>query len=191
MTLEIRAQDRPGVSSPRRDDRVLRSTRVTSAVLVPVLLTAGVILYLFPDDTERLFAWPMRPRPTALVMGAGRRGELREGPTTCQYPLRIMRMEAHLFLLCPGERPAMFPHAIGDGGAPEVVHIARSANQGDVLVGKAQLAPGAGRQLGDPGGVTVVERRFEVHGITKGMTDAVKPELVDAHQGPRFRLYGC
>src|SRR5207253_8563417 len=63
-------------------------------------------------------------------------------------------------------------------------------NQGDVLVGKAQLAPGAGRQLGHPGGVTVVERRFEVHGITKGMTDAVKPELVDAHQGPRFRLYG-
>ena len=36
-----------------------------------MLVTAGVILYLFPDDTERLFAWPMRPRPTALVMGAG------------------------------------------------------------------------------------------------------------------------
>src|SRR6266511_2579044 len=71
MTQEIPARDRPGVSSPPRDDRVLRSTRITSAVLVPVLLTAGVILYLFPDDTERLFAWPMRPRPTALVMGAG------------------------------------------------------------------------------------------------------------------------
>src|SRR5438132_13814657 len=54
-----------------RDDRVLRTTRITAAVLVPVLLTAGVILYLFPDDTERLFAWPIRPRPTALVMGAG------------------------------------------------------------------------------------------------------------------------
>src|SRR5436190_22205099 len=54
-----------------RDDRVLRTTRITAAVLVPVLLTAGVILYLFPDDTQRLFAWPMEPRPTALVMGAG------------------------------------------------------------------------------------------------------------------------
>ncbi len=71
MTQEIPARDRPGVSSPPRDDRVLRSTRITSAVLVPVLVTAAVILYLFPDDTERLFAWPMRPRPTALVMGAG------------------------------------------------------------------------------------------------------------------------
>jgi hypothetical protein len=71
MTLETRAQDRPRMSSPTRDDRVLRSTRITSAVLVPVLVTAAVILYLFPDDTERLFAWPMRPRPTALIMGAG------------------------------------------------------------------------------------------------------------------------
>src|SRR5438132_3083003 len=71
MTLKIQPQDRPIASSPTRDDRVLSSTRITSAVLVPVLVTAGVILYLFPDDTERLFAWPMRPRPTALVMGAG------------------------------------------------------------------------------------------------------------------------
>src|SRR6266516_5583403 len=71
MTLEIPPQDWPGVSSPTRDDRVLRATRITAVVLVPVLLTAGVILYLFPDDTERLFAWPMEPRPTALVMGAG------------------------------------------------------------------------------------------------------------------------
>src|SRR5439155_1927217 len=71
MTLEMPAQNRPRVSSPTRDDRVLRSTRITSAVLVPVLVTAAVILYLFPDDTERLFAWPIRPRATALVMGAG------------------------------------------------------------------------------------------------------------------------
>src|SRR5438876_10545569 len=71
MTLEMPAQDRPRASSPTRDDRVLRSTRITSAVLVPDLVTAAVFLYLFPDDTERLFARPMRPRPTALVMGAG------------------------------------------------------------------------------------------------------------------------
>ncbi len=71
MIREKLAQNWPGDASPMRDDRVLRATRITAVVLVPVLLTAGVILYLFPDDTERLFAWPMRPRPTALVMGAG------------------------------------------------------------------------------------------------------------------------
>ena len=71
MIREKLAQSWPGDASPMRDDRVLRATRITAAVLVPVLVTAGVILYLFPDDTERLFAWPMRPRPTALVMGAG------------------------------------------------------------------------------------------------------------------------
>ena len=71
MIREKLAQNWPGDASPMRDDRVLRATRITAAVLVPVLVTAAVILYLFPDDTERLFAWPMRPRPTALVMGAG------------------------------------------------------------------------------------------------------------------------
>ena len=55
MIGEKLAQNWPGDASPMRDDRVLRATRITAAVLVPVLLTAGVILYLFPDDTERLF----------------------------------------------------------------------------------------------------------------------------------------
>jgi hypothetical protein len=63
-------------ASPMRDDRVLRATRITAAVLVPVLVTAGVILYLFPDDTERLFAWPMRPRPTARAISSERTSSL-------------------------------------------------------------------------------------------------------------------
>src|SRR5438309_5873724 len=71
MIRENLAQNWPEDAWPMRDDRVLRATRITAVVLVPVLLTAAVILYLFPDDTERLFAWPIRPRATALVMGAG------------------------------------------------------------------------------------------------------------------------
>jgi hypothetical protein len=39
-----------------RDDRVLAYTRALSAVIVPFLVGAWVILYLFPDDTKRLFA---------------------------------------------------------------------------------------------------------------------------------------
>ncbi len=54
-----------------RDDRVLQVTRVVAALIVPVLLVAAAILYLWPGATARLWAWPIQPRMTALVMGAG------------------------------------------------------------------------------------------------------------------------
>ena len=54
-----------------KDDRVLRATRVLGAVIVPFLLVAFSLLYLFPGDTVHWFAWPIKPRMTPLVMGAG------------------------------------------------------------------------------------------------------------------------
>src|SRR5262245_36900343 len=54
-----------------RDDRVLTETRVLGAVIVPFLLVAFVLLYLFPDDTRHWFAWDVQPTITPLVMGAG------------------------------------------------------------------------------------------------------------------------
>jgi hypothetical protein len=57
--------------SAARDDRVLPETRWIAALIVPFLLAAFGILYLRPDDTARLFAWPVRPHMTALLMGAG------------------------------------------------------------------------------------------------------------------------
>jgi hypothetical protein len=54
-----------------RDDRILLATRVVAALIVPVLLVAAAILYLWPGETARLWAWPIQPRMTALVMGAG------------------------------------------------------------------------------------------------------------------------
>ena len=54
-----------------RDDRILPETRVVSALIVPFLIAGFVILYLFPDDTGRLFAWTIEPSMTLLVMGAG------------------------------------------------------------------------------------------------------------------------
>lgn len=46
-------------------------TRLVAAVIAPVLMLAAVLLYGFPFDTARLFAWPVKPPMTALVMGAG------------------------------------------------------------------------------------------------------------------------
>lgn len=54
-----------------RNDRVLVVTRVTAAVVIAALLTAVAILYGVPGETERLWAWPIAPNLTALVMGAG------------------------------------------------------------------------------------------------------------------------
>jgi hypothetical protein len=46
-------------------------TRWVSALLVPFLLTAGVLLYAWPGRTAELFAWPIQPPLTAMIMGAG------------------------------------------------------------------------------------------------------------------------
>jgi hypothetical protein len=54
-----------------RDDRVLGATRVLGAVIVPFLLVAFALLYLFPDDTAHWFAWTIKPQMTPLIMGAG------------------------------------------------------------------------------------------------------------------------
>ena len=59
------------VSSERRDDRVLRSTRFVSVAVVPVLTAAFVVLYLFPGSTMRLWGWMVCPHMPALVLGGG------------------------------------------------------------------------------------------------------------------------
>ena len=54
-----------------RDDRVLKTTRVVSAVIVPVLTAAFVILFLFPGQTRTLWGWTIRPRMSCMFMGGG------------------------------------------------------------------------------------------------------------------------
>ena len=54
-----------------RDDRLLAPTLWTARAIVPVLVAAFVILYLFPGDTMRLWSWMICPEMSALVMGAG------------------------------------------------------------------------------------------------------------------------
>jgi hypothetical protein len=55
----------------RSDDRILGSTRIVAALIIPFLAVAFVILYLLPDATDQLFAWTIMPRMSALLMGAG------------------------------------------------------------------------------------------------------------------------
>jgi hypothetical protein len=53
-----------------RDDAVLPATRALSAFIVPFLVVAFVVLYGFPGDTDRLFAWTIKPPMTPMTLGA-------------------------------------------------------------------------------------------------------------------------
>src|SRR5207237_4114475 len=54
------------VEAPARDDRVRPLTRGVAYGIVPFLVVAFAVLYPWPDDTGRLFAWPIRPTMTAM-----------------------------------------------------------------------------------------------------------------------------
>jgi hypothetical protein len=60
-----------GDQSNSQSQNRIKLPRVISALLVPFLLAAGLILYLLPDRTQEFFAWTIQPPLTALVMGAG------------------------------------------------------------------------------------------------------------------------
>src|SRR5258708_19750882 len=53
-----------------RNDRVFPETRWVSVIIVPFLVAAFVILYLFPDHTQEIFAWGIQPRMSAMMLGA-------------------------------------------------------------------------------------------------------------------------
>lgn len=52
-------------------DRILRETRIVAAVVIPFLLLAFLILYLFPQTSAERFAWEINPWLLAMYIGAG------------------------------------------------------------------------------------------------------------------------
>jgi hypothetical protein len=61
-------------AEPVQDNRVLPETRWLGAVVIPFLAAASAILYVWPNDTGRLFAWPIKPPMTAMMLGAAYMG---------------------------------------------------------------------------------------------------------------------
>lgn len=53
------------------DDRVYRKTQLLGAFIVPFLVVAFVLLYIFPGSTKDYFAWEIHPDVAPLIMGAG------------------------------------------------------------------------------------------------------------------------
>jgi uncharacterized membrane protein HdeD (DUF308 family) len=59
-----------GAASDGYDDRVLLLTRAVSLAIIPFLLLAFVVLWIWPRETGRFFAWPIMPPATALLLGS-------------------------------------------------------------------------------------------------------------------------
>jgi hypothetical protein len=59
-----------GPTPPPSDDAVLPATRRLAAFIVPFLVVAFVVLFGFPHDTDRLFAWTINPSMTPMTLGA-------------------------------------------------------------------------------------------------------------------------
>jgi hypothetical protein len=52
------------------EDRVLPATRALSIFIIPFLVVGFAVLYFWPDDTGRLFAWTIKPPLTAMVLAS-------------------------------------------------------------------------------------------------------------------------
>ena len=69
-----------------RDDRVLTTTRALSAFIAPFLLVAFVLLYGFPGETDRLWAWPIKSHMTSMLLASAYLGG-------CYFFLRVLLVE--------------------------------------------------------------------------------------------------
>jgi hypothetical protein len=54
----------------RGDDGILPYTRILAAAIIPFLLVAFAVLYPWPSDTGRLFAWTIKSSMTSMVLGS-------------------------------------------------------------------------------------------------------------------------
>ncbi len=53
-----------------RDDRIYLYTRGLAVVIIPFLIVAFIILFIFPARTGELFAWPIKPSMTAMMLAS-------------------------------------------------------------------------------------------------------------------------
>ncbi len=55
-------------------NQILPETRWVAALVIPFLVAAFVILFIFPQETESLFAWKIQPSMSAMMLGAAYAG---------------------------------------------------------------------------------------------------------------------
>jgi hypothetical protein len=58
------------VKSTPAGSQILPVTRGLAAIIVPILTAAFIMLFIFPNDSGLLFAWPIAPTMSAMMLGA-------------------------------------------------------------------------------------------------------------------------
>lgn len=61
-------------SGSAHDDRMLPETRWLAVLIIPFLVVAFIILYFWPHDTDKLFAWTIKPAMTPMMLAAAYAG---------------------------------------------------------------------------------------------------------------------
>ncbi len=56
------------------DDRMLPETRWLAVFIIPFLVVAFILLYFWPSDTDKLFAWTIKPAMTPMMLAAAYAG---------------------------------------------------------------------------------------------------------------------
>jgi hypothetical protein len=59
------------LTTSNTDDRIFPITKIVAALVIPFLVLAFLILYLFPQESGQRFAWEINPFIMAIYMGAG------------------------------------------------------------------------------------------------------------------------
>jgi hypothetical protein len=62
------------MTETNKSDRVLPETRWVAGLVIPFLVVAFVILYFFPRNTAKLFAWEIKSPMTAMMLGCAYAG---------------------------------------------------------------------------------------------------------------------
>src|SRR2546429_7376502 len=52
------------------DDRILPEVRWLAVLIIPFLVAASILLYIWPNDTDKLFAWTIKPAMTPMMLAA-------------------------------------------------------------------------------------------------------------------------
>lgn len=69
--------NRRALSSPSglaHDDHILPESRWLAVFIIPFLVVAFILLYFWPHDTGKLFAWTIKPGMTAMMLAAAYSG---------------------------------------------------------------------------------------------------------------------
>ncbi|PKN93114.1 MAG: hypothetical protein CVU44_11850 [Chloroflexi bacterium HGW-Chloroflexi-6] len=56
------------------DNEIRLETRWVAALVIPFLVVAFVILFMFPHETDKLFAWKIQPPMSAMMLGSAYAG---------------------------------------------------------------------------------------------------------------------